>query len=81
MYGECWFTGKIYFKHGGSQNATLKETCSNVILNMLQDTIFLAIQTLADIMRPALIQGAYRDTSVTAETTILEKTAKGVLIY
>ena len=23
MYGECWFTGKFYFKHGGSQNATL----------------------------------------------------------
>ena len=23
MYGECWFTGKNYFKHGGSQNATL----------------------------------------------------------
>ena len=23
MYGECWFTGKLYFKHGGSQNATL----------------------------------------------------------
>ena len=20
---ECWFTGKLYFKHGGSQNATL----------------------------------------------------------
>ena len=27
MYGECWFTGKFYFKHGGSQNATLK-TCA-----------------------------------------------------
>ena len=25
MYGECWFTGKLYFKHGGSQNATLKD--------------------------------------------------------
>ena len=25
MYGECWFTGKIYFKHGGSQNATLRD--------------------------------------------------------
>ena len=24
MYGECWFTGKFYFKHGGSQNATLR---------------------------------------------------------
>ena len=24
MYGECWFTGQFYFKHGGSQNATLK---------------------------------------------------------
>ena len=24
MYGECWFTGKLYFKHGGSQNATLR---------------------------------------------------------
>ena len=23
MYGECWFTEKLYFKHGGSQNATL----------------------------------------------------------
>ena len=23
MYGECWFTGKLYFKHGGSQKATL----------------------------------------------------------
>ena len=23
MYRECWFTGKFYFKHGGSQNATL----------------------------------------------------------
>ena len=23
MYGECWFTGKCYFKHGGSQNATV----------------------------------------------------------
>ena len=24
MYGECGFTGKKYFKHGGSQNATLR---------------------------------------------------------
>ena len=24
MYGECWFTGKLYFIHGGSQNATLR---------------------------------------------------------
>jgi len=24
VYGECWFTGKKYFKHGGSQNATLR---------------------------------------------------------
>ena len=24
MYGECWFTGTFYFKHSGSQNATLK---------------------------------------------------------
>ena len=24
MYGECWFTGQFYFKHGGSQNATLR---------------------------------------------------------
>ena len=23
-YGECWCTGTFYFKHGGSQNATLK---------------------------------------------------------
>ena len=23
VYGECWFTRKFYFKHGGSQNATL----------------------------------------------------------
>ena len=27
VYGECWFTGKIYFKHGGSQNATLNMSC------------------------------------------------------
>ena len=23
MYGECGFTGIVFFKHGGSQNATL----------------------------------------------------------
>ena len=28
MYGEYWFTGTFYFKHGGSQNATLKHVVS-----------------------------------------------------
>ena len=29
VYGECWFTGKFYFKHGGSQNATLRFHTNN----------------------------------------------------
>jgi len=29
VYGECWFNGKFYFKHGGSQNATLKSVAIN----------------------------------------------------
>ena len=32
MYEECWFTGKVYFKHGGSQNATLKEDKNDACL-------------------------------------------------
>ena len=39
MYGECWFTGKNYFKHGGSQNATLNGaapyTCSEIYRHRL----------------------------------------------
>ena len=32
MYGECWFTGKNYFKNGGSQNATLTYFGVNYLL-------------------------------------------------
>ena len=31
MYGECWFTGKLYFKHGGSQNATLSTNLQKAV--------------------------------------------------
>ena len=34
MYGECWFTGNFYFKHGGSQNATLIDYRSIYYINV-----------------------------------------------
>ena len=37
MYGECWFTGNFYFKHGGSQNATLRQL-ANLFLQIYVTT-------------------------------------------
>ena len=34
VYEECGFTGKIYFKHRGSQNETLKEAKRKILRDM-----------------------------------------------
>ena len=48
VYGECWFTEIFYFKHGGSQNATLRYRHCFQTLHHASDYIALMTRMLND---------------------------------
>ena len=45
MYGECWFTGTFYFKHGGSQNATLKQLLNEFIFKIRKRVMYTLVDS------------------------------------
>ena len=51
MYVECWFTGNLYFKHGGSQNTTLSMTRQSDSHNHCRSSWLYQIQSVLSKVR------------------------------